>query len=314
MMMKGTAARASEELEGEEILFVPGRGAGGGAATAARADAKPPPTADDELSSLLSGLALGGAPPSRVLVVLDLNGFLVDRVRAAEVRSTGGGSSSSSRRRTPATRATPEPSAADSQAASPTAARSGTEASSNATTPPPVRRHDATVNGSLVWKRPHCDAFVAYLIANFDVGVWSCANEANVDGVLRLVLTAEQRERLKFVLNQEHCAAVGTHPDNPHKPLFVKDLAAEVWSRFPEYASGRTLLVDDSPYKAARNPPHTAIHPPEWTRFDPDDDVLAAGGVLRGFLDRLLQRAAAASGGEPGPVPAFVRANPVFWS
>ncbi len=40
----------------------------------------------------------------------------------------------------------------------------------------------------------------------------------------------------------------------------------------------------DTPYKTALNPPNTAIHPPEWTCDQEDDEMLMAGQPLFSFL------------------------------
>ena len=89
----------------------------------------------------------------------------------------------------------------------------------------------------------------------------------------------------------------------------------------PQKALGRplgsarnTLLLDDSPYKAAMNPEHCAIHPKEYKLEDKrvegevkdkkktDDDVLGPGGALREYLARLAK--------EADFVDAFVESSP----
>ena len=95
------------------------------------------------------------------------------------------------------------------------------------------------------------------------------------------------------------------------KPILLKDLN-KLWA-IPSYARfgpRNTLLLDDSPYKAAMNPPNCAIHPAEYklARTEPadahppaDDNVLGVGGQLREYLARLA---------EAEHVDTFVEASP----
>ncbi|MQL69113.1 hypothetical protein Taro_001411 [Colocasia esculenta] len=56
--------------------------------------------------------------------------------------------------------------------------------------------------------------------------------------------------------------------ENRHKPLVLKELK-KLWNKedvdlpweIGDYSPSNTLLIDDSPYKALCNPPHTAIFP-----------------------------------------------------
>ena len=219
----------------------------------------------DDLAAMMARAALVALRPTptrtrggRILVVLDLNGIFIDRVRREEAKAA----------------------------------------------PPSPRPHDGVVNNSLVWRRPHVDTFLDMLFDRFDVGVWSAANKDNVRGMLNVLLRPEHDKRLVFVLDQSHCDKDGVAPNNPHKPLFIKDLAKAVWAQHPQYASGRTLLLDDTPYKARRNPPHTALHPPEWTRHAPEDAELSPQGRVRTYLEALAAHDA------DEPVPDFLRRNP----
>ena len=100
-------------------------------------------------------------------------------------------------------------------------------------------------------------------------------------------------------LDQSHCTPSGMlHPANRHKPLVFK-LLPTVWEHDAVKAHGHyephnTLLVDDSPYKAARNHHHTALHPPEWSPLEVDpsrSDALGPGGNIRLVLEEIANAA-----------------------
>jgi predicted nicotinamide N-methyase len=107
------------------------------------------------------------------------------------------------------------------------------------------------------------------------------------------------------------------------KPILLKDLK-KLWASpsFKRFGPRNTLLLDDSPYKAAMNPEFCAIHPKEYKlegerreegdasgddafhdkKTKTDDDVLGPGGALREYLARLAT--------EADFVDAFVEASP----
>jgi TFIIF-interacting CTD phosphatase-like protein len=55
------------------------------------------------------------------------------------------------------------------------------------------------VHKFFVWKRPHVDAFVEYLLENFEVGVWSSAMKHNVDKLIDFVFGTRRKEVLGHV-------------------------------------------------------------------------------------------------------------------
>jgi hypothetical protein len=179
-----------------------------------------------------------------VLLVLDMNGLLVSRVRRDQV---------------------------------------------NAELKAQVERPGGPVWGPgkkhLQFLRPNAAPFVNFLFAHFDVAVWSSAMRVNVESMVRQAMPAYEK-RLAGIFDQDDCTTLGKHPHNLDKPLFIKELAC-VWAKLPQYAEGRTLLLDDSPYKAVANPPLTAIHPKEWEHTDAEDAALVPEGPLESFLRRL---------------------------
>lgn len=156
------------------------------------------------------------------------------------------------------------------------------------------------VNDFFVWKRPHVDAFLDWLMDRYAVGIWSSAMHHNVDKLIAWTLGEERRKRLVFEWDQTKCPQE-KHPTHKHKPLFLKPLAS-LWEVFPEWNESNTLLVDDSPLKAKRNPPHLLFSPPEWTiDVECGKGELGQGGDIRKFLEALYDF--------DGTVAEFVQSN-----
>ncbi|KAG0541370.1 hypothetical protein BDA96_02G010700 [Sorghum bicolor] len=163
----------------------------------------------------------------------------------------------------------------------------------------------------LVFKRPFCDDFLKFCFRNFDVGVWSSRLRVNVDAAVDILMKGSKR-RLLFCWDASKCTATGLYSlENKNKPLVLKELK-KLWSKeeaadgLPwqqeKFAPSNTLLLDDSPYKALRNPPHTAIFPyPYSYKNRKDDSSLAPGGDLRLYLESLATA---------DDVPRFVREHP----
>uniref|UniRef100_K4A6Z4 FCP1 homology domain-containing protein n=3 Tax=Setaria TaxID=4554 RepID=K4A6Z4_SETIT len=167
---------------------------------------------------------------------------------------------------------------------------------------------DAKVRGKLVFRRPYCDDFLNFCALNFELGVWSSRKKENVASVVNIVMR-DFKPRLLFCWDMSKCTFTGHKTlENMHKPLVLKELR-KLWNKeepdLPweegDYSASNTLLVDDSPYKALRNPPHTAIFPRSYSYLNWNDNSLGPGGDLRMYLQNL----AAAD-----DVECFVRNNP----
>ena len=230
------------------------------------AAADPPAEADADASAAARKQRKHkGTRKHKHLLVLDLNGLLVDRRMSAFVDADG-------------TRRAP----------------------------------DAKFGKFFIYNRPHMAAFVEWAFEHFTVGVWSSAQAHNAKSLVNHVW-GKHRDKLAFVWGQDRCTHVGAmdraKPNS--KPILLKDLN-KLWA-IPSYARfgpRNTLLLDDSPYKAAMNPPNCAIHPAEYklARTEPadahppaDDNVLGVGGQLREYLARLA---------EAEHVDTFVEASP----
>ncbi|XP_026385281.1 uncharacterized protein LOC113280897 isoform X1 [Papaver somniferum] len=155
---------------------------------------------------------------------------------------------------------------------------------------------DTFIARKALFKRPFCDDFLKFLFQNFNVGVWSSRTKRNVDSVVDFVM-GDMKKNLLFCWDQYHCTDTGYSTlENWQKPLVLKELK-KLWNKHDRslpwekgaYNESNTILLDDSPYKALRNPPHTAIFPPPYRFEDAGDKSLGPGGDLRVYLEGLLK-------------------------
>ncbi|XP_057519855.1 uncharacterized protein LOC130800386 isoform X1 [Amaranthus tricolor] len=167
---------------------------------------------------------------------------------------------------------------------------------------------DTIVSGKGVFKRPFCDDFIKCCFERFDVGIWSSRANKNVTRIVDFLLRDNQK-RLLFCWDQSHCTATGyTTIENRKKPLVLKELK-NLWDNNGEtlpwkkgtYNETNTVLLDDSPYKALRNPPYTSIFPYPYSFKDARDKSLGPGGNIRAYLERLA---------EAENVQKFIQENP----
>ncbi|KAJ0980166.1 hypothetical protein J5N97_008421 [Dioscorea zingiberensis] len=160
----------------------------------------------------------------------------------------------------------------------------------------PHRTHRAhrKVGGKSLFKRPFCDDFLKYCFERFNIGVWSSRKNYNVDIVVECLM-GHKKDKLLFCWDQSKCTMTGSSTiDNAHKPLVLKELK-KLWNKeepklpweLGEYTPSNTLLIDDSPYKALCNPPHTGIFPHPYNFRDENDNSLGPGGDLRVYLEGL---------------------------
>jgi len=157
-----------------------------------------------------------------------------------------------------------------------------------------------------IWRRPHSKEFLDFVFGKFDVIPWSSARKMNLDDILSAVLEEKYKDKIVDTLHQDHCLAAGQHPDNHHKPLFIKELQI-IYDKHPQYSPRNTLMIDDSKYKAALNVPYSAIHPKAWKPYMTNDDELAPHGKIHGYLTAL---AAASKCPDFEGVSSFVRDKP----
>lgn len=266
-------------------------------------DKAPPPRADatsaDERNASSDGAETSARPTLPVVVkhdkllVLDLNGLFIDRRMRRYVKGE---------------RAAAADAAEVSDEEELNANAEGTE---NAVrTEGAVDARDVVESAKLgqfyVYDRPHMREFIAWVHSKFEVGVWSSANTRNTQNLVDYVW-GEHRSKVAFVWGQEKCSNVGVAPSATQaRPMFLKELW-RVWklkkkTGLARFNESNTLLIDDSPYKAIRNPEHTAIHPRGFTAEHLEtDDMLGENGALRRYLEKLSTA---------DSIPDFVRANP----
>lgn len=135
----------------------------------------------------------------------------------------------------------------------------------------PLGAAHGVVAKSYMFKRPFCDSFLTFCFENFHVGVWSSMMKANVVKALDFICKG-MRAKCRFIMHQGDCTTTGLrNPLKKMQPLFLKELV-KVWAKFPpgEFNESNTLLIDDSPHKALRNPPHTAIFPEPYLYNEAD--------------------------------------------
>ncbi|KAG2548216.1 hypothetical protein PVAP13_9KG152085 [Panicum virgatum] len=127
---------------------------------------------------------------------------------------------------------------------------------------------DGRAEGKLVFRRPYSDEFLDFCAQNFEVAIWSSRNKNNVELVVDIVM---------------------------------KDFKPCLLFCWGDYSPSNTFLVDDSPYKALHNPPHTGIFPHSYSYQNWTDDSVGPGGDLRVYLQKLA---------DADDVQTYVRNNP----
>lgn len=156
---------------------------------------------------------------------------------------------------------------------------------------------DLRERGCAVFLRPHARQFVAWALQSFDVAVWTSARKENIRGALDALLPDGGRDALLFLWDQRQCTQAGSlrPPESATKPVFLKllDILYRNGCVRGRHDETSTILLDDSVYKTAGNPPHTSVHPSKWTASAAaqGDSLLAEGGDLRRLLAVLREAA-----------------------
>ncbi|KAB2073337.1 hypothetical protein ES319_A07G075700v1 [Gossypium barbadense] len=159
----------------------------------------------------------------------------------------------------------------------------------------PNRKPNTRVDGKGVFIRPFCVEFLEFCFKTFNVGIWSSRVNRNMTKMIGFLLRKQWKRKLFFCWDRKLCTITKFKTlENEEKPLVLKELR-KLWDRcLPElpwrkgdYDESNTLLLDDSPYKALRNPANTGIFPYPYQYTDADDHSLAPGGDIRDYLERI---------------------------
>ncbi|MBA0639408.1 hypothetical protein Goklo_022445 [Gossypium klotzschianum] len=159
----------------------------------------------------------------------------------------------------------------------------------------PKRKPNTRVDGKGVFIRPFCVEFLEFCFKTFNVGIWSSRVNRNMTKMIGLLLRRQWKRELFFCWDRKLCTITKFKTlENEEKPLVLKELR-KLWDRcLPElpwrkgdYDESNTLLLDDSPYKALRNPANTGIFPYPYQYTDANDHSLAPGGDIRDYLERI---------------------------
>ncbi|MBA0847737.1 hypothetical protein Goshw_022379, partial [Gossypium schwendimanii] len=159
----------------------------------------------------------------------------------------------------------------------------------------PNRKPNTRVDGKGVFIRPFCVEFLEFCFKTFNVGIWSSRLNRNMTKMIGLLLRKQWKRELFFCWDRKLCTITKFKTlENEEKPLVLKELR-KLWDkcspklpwRKGDYDESNTLLLDDSPYKALRNPANTGIFPNPYQYTDADDHSLAPGGDIRDYLERI---------------------------
>ncbi|WJX79424.1 hypothetical protein P8452_62544 [Trifolium repens] len=149
------------------------------------------------------------------------------------------------------------------------------------------RRADSESGNFLLFKRPFSEEFMKFCLERFEVGIWTSAQEHNIDGALNLAIGEESKNKLLFVWNQDQCRTTNTaSKENNKKPIFFKELK-KVWEKVEKggpYSASNTLMIDDKPYKAYLNDENTSIFVKSYDPDDNEDNTLDPNGELCEYL------------------------------
>jgi hypothetical protein len=261
-----------------------------------------PPSEEAQNTASHDGKKMSTRVKHEKLLVLDLNGLFIDRLMKRHVKVEDADCMSD--KVTAKKRARDDAVSDDEELAAPSATVDHDVVETMHK--PDEIIENARVGSFYVYERPHMREFIEWVHEHFEVGIWSSATERNTKKLVEYVW-GEHLHKVAFIWGQERCSNIGVAPSSTQKhPMFLKELR-HVWKMKKNTGLSRfnltnTLLIDDSPYKAIRNPKFTAIHPRGFTVDDMETDrMLSETGALRDYLERMLKASS---------VPEFIEANP----
>uniref|UniRef100_A0A7S1X8D4 Mitochondrial import inner membrane translocase subunit TIM50 n=1 Tax=Tetraselmis chuii TaxID=63592 RepID=A0A7S1X8D4_9CHLO len=179
----------------------------------------------------------------------------------------------------------------------------------------PQQEPDATTSrGQLLYNRPYMREAVELLCKSFSVLVWSSMQGHNLEEVVAHCFQ-DKVDTLLGVWDQTKCTEVRErdmgegfreqHGIRAGKPIFLKELRRlQDHPALAHFYPNNVLLIDDSLYKAVRNPPNTAIHPLAWSPESEaaHDDELE---MVCKYLKRLLRASSVSEMVRDNPFPLW---------
>lgn len=160
--------------------------------------------------------------------------------------------------------------------------------------PPKGYKADTKIAGRAVFTRPFCSDFLNFCLERFNVAIWSSRSRKIIDRLINYLM-GDMKHKLIFCWDLSHCTESNFRTlENKHKALVFKELR-KVWERYdPDlpwekgcFNESNTLLLDDTPYKALLNPPHTAVFPYSYDFKDQADSAIGPKGNIRAYLEEL---------------------------
>lgn len=161
--------------------------------------------------------------------------------------------------------------------------------------PPKGYKADTKIAGRAVFTRPFCSDFLKFCLERFNVAIWSSRSRKIIDRLVNYLM-GDMKDKLIFCWDLSYCTASNFRTlENRHKALVFKELR-KVWESYDdpdlpwkkgEFNESNTILLDDTPYKALLNPPHTAIFPYSYDFKNHADDAIGPRGNIRAYLEEL---------------------------
>ncbi|CAI8614778.1 unnamed protein product [Vicia faba] len=156
---------------------------------------------------------------------------------------------------------------------------------------PSTRVPDYLYRNFLLFKRPYSKEFMRFCLERFEVGVWTSARGHNLDGALTCCIGG-LTNKLLFVWDQNSCWDTGFRAlESLGKHLYIKEIH-RVWGSIDNgrrYSCANTLVIDDKPYRAVRNPMHTTIFTQPYDIDDEEDNLLDPEGELCRYLNGVAE-------------------------
>ncbi|XVF49941.1 hypothetical protein PTKIN_Ptkin04bG0056700 [Pterospermum kingtungense] len=180
-------------------------------------------------------------------------------------------------------------------------------------------RPNFRVSKKAVFKRPFCGDFLNFCFSTFNVAIWSSRTYKNVKKLVHRLMP-KRKCNLLFCWHRRQCTVTRFKTiEDKKKPIVLKELR-KVWEKHEgnltwgkgEYDESNTLLLDDSPYKALRNPVNTAVFPYPFQYKDAGDSSLGPDGDIRKYLEGLAAAENVQKYVEQNPFgqPAITESNP----